>query len=137
MGLILGPLVIFWLAMGVYVLRSSYALLQGYFTLAGAMVIGFLALLCFISYVYWGFSRFKKRKELWWCDIPLFFTANKHSLIAFALAFAAHWLSKNLLAYGYIATISAIAMFTISFGALAGAFGAGLFMKQQGIERTH
>lgn len=137
MGLILGPLVIFWLAITMFVLNIGYVLLDDLTSYSDIALVCLMAILCFVSYVYWGFARFKRCDELAWYDIPLFFTANKLSLIAFVSALGVHWLGVNQWMNEFLPFLPVIIMFTLSFGALFGTFWASRFMKYRGIQQIH
>jgi hypothetical protein len=137
MGLILGPLIIFWLLMGIYSLKMGYSLLSNLPLFPSAVMIGFIALFSLISYVYLGLRNFKGSKELWWCDIPIFFTSNKKAFFVFIVTALIDCFGTDCLTYEYIRPVPFIIMFTISFGAIAGTFSSDAFMNKYKITRTH
>ncbi|WP_028863234.1 hypothetical protein [Psychromonas aquimarina] len=137
MGLVLGPLIIFWLMMGIYSLKMGYSLLTSLPLLPDAALITLIAVFSLLSYIYLGLERFKASKKLYWCDIPLFFTANKTSFFIFLIAALMHWFGSNYLEHEYIRPVPFIIVFTISFGALAGTFSSEAFMNKYNIVRTH
>ena len=137
MGLLLGPLVIFWIATTVFTMKVGYVLLTGLSSYADTALVCLLTTLCLLFYLYWGFLRFKRCNRLTWYDIPLFFTTNKLSVIAFVSALGVHWLGVSLWMNEFLPLLPVIVMFIISFGALFGTFWASTFMRYRGIQQVH
>ncbi|MBJ2136090.1 hypothetical protein JEU11_06470 [Paraglaciecola chathamensis] len=141
MGLILGPLVIFWLVMAIYVVTIGYTLFAALPSHATAVSVSITSLLCLVCYLYWGFSRYKAKTALSWYEIPIAFATHKPSLGVCILAFAVHWVGPNLWVSEYANILTSSIMFAVlfstSFGVLAGIFGAGTFMKHRGIQQRH
>ncbi|WP_339900213.1 hypothetical protein [Paraglaciecola polaris] len=137
MGLILGPLLLFWLVMSSYVLSIGHSLLHDAALYPYTLVVVFSAVLSLILYLYLGFNRFTTSHTLSWYDIPLFFTTHKTAILIFLVCILTHWFGAKMLSRYYLKPLPFIIMFTISFGAITGAFASSAFMKKYNIKREH
>jgi len=116
MGLILVPLVIFWILALCFSLRIGYVLLAGkplipFISIAVGCSIG-LALL----YAGIGLFSFKARDEVALFEIPLFFALNKGAMTVFAMSGLAYIFGDRFLSTNYLKVI----VFTLSFGTCLG-----------------
>ncbi|WP_165855967.1 hypothetical protein [Marinobacter sp. JSM 1782161] len=113
MGLILGPLFLFWLAV------------------AG------LALLATAAYVAFGLSRYKAQESVWAFEIGFFFLTNTWAFAVAILSsllylFGDDWLSGPLALPALF-----IATFTVSVGGIVGVSVSDGFIRKRGIQVTY
>lgn len=137
MGLILLPILVFWLGMALYILHASYEVLASLSSYIEMFGFGSALGISYACYLYWGFSRFKTRTKLAWYDIPLFFTTHKPSLFTFTLMLIIH--STGLMQWrsAYLQLVPIIMLFAISLGVLSAIFFAPQYMKRKGIQQIH
>lgn len=137
MGLIILPCLIFWLIIVIYSLFIGYDLLGTFARLSYSLTIGITAVLSIAIYVYITLSRFKGKKELGAFDIMFCFLANIKSFLFVVFAIVMYWFGSTLMAHQYLESLSFIIIFTLSVGALVGAFSAEAFMNKHGINKTY
>lgn len=137
MGLILGPIILFWFLMAIYSLKIGYSLLNEFSLFPSIFAIFMIGIISFFAYVYLGLQSFKDSTELWWADIPMFFTTNKYILMVFITTMLVHWFGNDYIKFEYAKPVIFIIVFTISLGALAGTFSSESFMNKHNIARTH
>jgi len=137
MGLILGPLFIFWFLMAAYSVKIGYSLLAGSPLLSYKIIVVGLAIVLLGIYVYLGLASFKAKQELWVFAIPFFFMAHKVSFAVFSAALLIQWFGQNLLTNPYLKAVPFLIIFTIAAGALVGSFCSDDFMKKYNITITY
>jgi len=137
MGLILGPLFIFWLLMSAYAFKIGYSLLIASDLLSYKVIVVGGARLAMALYVYLGLQSFKSQQELWTFAIPFFFMANKMSFAVLLLGLLAHWFGQSYLTQPYLKALPFLIIFTVTSGALVGAFYADSFMTKNNIRQTY
>lgn len=137
MGLILLPLLIFWLGIGIYAIRIGYQVLVGASELTYTLSVCAIALVALLLYLYFGFAQFKETKALWAFDIPMFFAANRLAFGVMILGLLLHWFGQGVLTSAYLKPLPFILMLTVSFGAVAGTVLADRFMAKFEIQKTH
>ncbi len=137
MGLVLGPLVLFWLIISVHSVLIGYSLLSTVALFPNFLLIISTAIFSLLAYVYLGLNRFKKKKELWWCEITLWFVANKITFSIFLATILMYWFGADSHLGNLITIMTFIINFSISIGALVGVFISDAFMEKHKISRTH
>ena len=137
MGLILGPLIIFWIAFGIYSLTLGYSLLSSFSLFPDAVALVVVTIFTLSSYLNLGLKRFKSREALWWAEIPFFFVTNKPAIVVFIAAVLFQFFGSEYLVNNYLKSLVFIVIFVVSFGAIIGTFGAEAFMQKHNIKRTH
>ncbi|MGO2236723.1 hypothetical protein B6N13_08405 [Marinomonas sp. UCMA 3892] len=134
MGLILGPLLIFWIiAAGFSIYMGNTLLEDGQSFIAYLIVVITTLVYVLLNLV----IRFGNKKELWAFEIPFFFVTNKISLFLYGLSLCLYILRgappDQEYANGLIFIINA----TVTFSAIIGTFSNDVFMKTFEIKRTH
>ncbi|WP_281560746.1 hypothetical protein [Thalassomonas sp. RHCl1] len=137
MGLVLAPLIIFWLALAFYSLNMGYALINDSTWYPDAVSVAAIALFSLVIYLRLGFARFKGRKKLLVFEIPIYFTTNKASFFLIIFAILAHKFGSDYLSHEYLKPIPFILAFTISFAAIIGTFYSEIFIKKHKINQIH
>ncbi|WDE11273.1 hypothetical protein [Thalassomonas haliotis] len=135
MGLVLAPLIIFWLVMALYSLRMGYALIANSPSYANAVIISLIALFALITHLRLSLARFKGRTKLLTFEIPIFFTTNKVSFLLVILAILFNKFGSDYLSLEYLKPAPFILVFTISFAALIGTFYSESFIKKHKINQ--
>lgn len=136
MGLILGPLILFWFAASIFSLRMAYVLLSGE-TWSYINIVFAVSLCLTLIYVFAGLSQYKNKKELYAFEIIFFFCVNQYAFLSYVLStllylFAHDWLIDNM-----FKPLPFIVCFVFSIGTLIGTFRADAFMDKYEISRTH
>ncbi|WDD98485.1 hypothetical protein [Thalassomonas actiniarum] len=137
MGLVLAPLIIFWLTIALYSLNMGYALISDSTGYPNAVSVIAIALFSLLIYLRLGFARFKSRKKLLVFEIPIYFTTNKVSFFLVILAILAYKFGSDYLSHEYLKPIPFILTFTISFAAIIGTFYSETFIKKYKITQIH
>lgn len=137
MGIILGPLMLFWIGASIYSLRIGYVLLIDKALYPYVLSVLLTAALAMLAYVYIGLSGFKREKQMWAFEIPWFFTAKPFAFIAFLLALLVHIYAGEYMDNEYVKLVPFIIMFTISIGAIVGSFSTNSFMTRYNIKSTY
>ncbi|MBV0932835.1 hypothetical protein [Marinobacterium weihaiense] len=135
MGLLLGPLVLFWVGIAAFSLRMGWVMLEGRADLM-ALSLALGSLLAF-AYLGLGLSRFRGLASLWAFEIPLFFAAGKlvsGACILIVLAYLFTPLASGPLV---LKAFLFVLVFALSAGTLAGVFGANAFMQHYRITPTY
>ncbi|WP_111494482.1 hypothetical protein [Marinobacter bohaiensis] len=137
MGLILGPLFLFWLAVAGLSLRIGYVWLVAAPLNPDTLVVAGLALLATAAYVAFGLSRYKARESVWAFEIGFFFLTNKWAFAVAILSsllylFGDGWLSGPLALPALF-----IATFAVSVGGIVGVFVSDGFIRKRGIQVTY
>ena len=137
MGLIIGPIFLFWLAMTIYSSVIGYKLLNSAYNLMNGSIFVLVALFFATVFLIYGFSTFKSHKTLGSFDIVFYFILNKFTFILFVIALVLHWFGGNVLDSFMLKTIPFIVMFSISLSAVTGVILSELFMDKYNIKRTY
>ncbi|RBP83133.1 hypothetical protein EBI01_12020 [Marinomonas rhizomae] len=134
MGLILGPLLLFWIMAAGFSIYIGNALLED-----GQSFIAYLiAIITTLVYVLLSFLiRFGNKKELWVFEIPFFFMTNKISLFLYGVSIFFYVWGDALKAQEYGNEMIFILNFTLAFSAIIGTFSNDIFIKSLAIKRTH
>ncbi|MEH6458164.1 MAG: hypothetical protein V7749_17675 [Cocleimonas sp.] len=136
MGLIVGPLILFWILVGIYSLTIGYDVFSYYSFFPGGIVIGFVTLLLVNFYFVLPLEFLKKKKTLGAFEIPLMYLANKFAFMCFLAAILIHWYGSGFLSNDFFKPIPFIVMFTISFGGIMATVNADTFMEENNITKT-
>jgi len=137
MGLIIGPVFLFWIAMVVYSSIIGYKLLSSSPSLLSGCILAMVALFLVGCYLLYGFSTFKSHKTLGAFEIIFYFTANKYTFFIFIVGILIQWFSGNILNTYILKTIPFLVMITISLGAVSGVLLSDSFMDKFNIKRTY
>ncbi|QHS12467.1 hypothetical protein [Shewanella sp. Arc9-LZ] len=86
MGLIVGPLILFWILVGIYSLSIGYDVFSYYSFFPSGIIIGFVTLLSVNFYFVLPLEFLKKKKTLGAFEIPLMYFANKFAFMCFLAA---------------------------------------------------
>lgn len=137
MGLILMPLMIMWLVASIYTLRMGYHLISTHPLLTFGLPVILLALVTMSAYLYLGLYAFKHQNQIWAFDIPMFFLAGKIALLIFTMAALGNYFYASKIQNIYLLAGMFIIMFTLSIGALVGAFYSEHFIEKHNIHVTY
>jgi len=137
MGLVIGPIFLFWLTMTIYSSVIGYTLLNSAPSLLSGGLLALFSLLIAACYLIYGFSTFKTHKSLGAFDIIFYFILNKFTFIMFVVAVLVQWFAGNILNSFMLKSIPFIAMFTISLSAVMGVVLSESFMDKFNIKRTY
>lgn len=137
MGLIIGPVAIFWFFSFLYTWRMGYVLFAGKPFFPYIFSVLLIAVLGAFIYVFAGLFTFKERSELWVFDIPMFFLLNKYAFIGFVLSMMGYFFGGNIFGGDMPKAVIFILAFAISLGSVAGCFSSSAFMQKYNISKTH
>jgi hypothetical protein len=137
MGIILGPLLLFWLGASLYSLWLGYGLLSGDELYLYALHVWGAAIVMMLTYVYFGLARFKKHPQLWAFEIPMFFTGNIFSFLIFLIACLVQLFGLEYFANEYAKAAPFVLIFATSIGAITGFFSTDWYMKRNHIVKTY
>ncbi|MCG3727736.1 hypothetical protein [Vibrio cincinnatiensis] len=133
MGLVIAPVVVFWIVSFFFSWRMGYYLLMDKPFFPYILTIIFVALLSALTYVLFGLFTFKGRSEIWVFEIPWFFLLNKYAIVSFLLSLMAYLFGSDF----FNSDISKAAIFIIAFsvtlGSLIGCFSSSVFMQKYNI----
>ncbi|NVK74499.1 MAG: hypothetical protein HWE24_13525 [Oceanospirillaceae bacterium] len=134
MGLILGPLMLFWIIAAGFSIYIGNTLLNDYQTFQAYLI----AITATLAYVGLNLSiKFGNKKELWVFEIPFFFMTNKISLFLYGVSIFFYIWGDDLKSQEYGNQMIFILNFAIAFSAVIGTFCNEAFMKARQIKRTH
>ncbi|MGX9416538.1 hypothetical protein ACXJY6_10340 [Vibrio sp. RC27] len=137
MGLIIGPVVIFWIVSFFYTWRMGYVLFTGKAFFPYILSVIFIGLLGALIYVFGGLSTFIGRSELWAFEIPWFFLLNKYAFIGFAVSMLSYFFGGSIFSGDISKAVIFILAFSISLGSLVGCFSSSAFMQKYDISETY
>lgn len=137
MGLILLPLLLFWLAAIGFSIRMGYVLLSGASVFPTVLTSVVAALLLTVLYVYAVYWRFKGAKELWAFQIHFSFLTNKVSILLFLAAVLVYFYGQAYWDIVYVRASMFSVAFAVSTAAVVGVFTADAFMDKYQIKKTH
>lgn len=137
MGLIIGPVILLWVAAFSFTLRMGYVLLESKAFFPYVCVVLLLAVAGSVLYVFGGLSTFQGRSELWAFEIPWFFLVNKYTFLVFALSVMAYLFGGSIFVGDVSKAIIFIVAFSIASGSLIGCFSSSAFMKKYNISETY
>ncbi|KLV05496.1 hypothetical protein ABT56_11000 [Photobacterium aquae] len=137
MGLILGPVIIFWMVSFFYSWRMGYIIFidKPFFPYIVSVIL--IAIIVALIYVFIGLFTFKDHRELAMFEIPWVFLLNKHSFLIFVSSMLIYFFGGNIFNGDIPKTIIFILAFSISLGSLVGCFSASAFMQKYNISETH
>lgn len=137
MGLIIGPVMIFWILSFFYTWRIGYVLFVGKAFFPYILSVILIAFLCTLIYVLGGLFTFIGRRELWVFEIPWFFLFNKYALIVFVFSMLSYFFGGNVFDGDISKAVIFILVFSISLGSLVGCFSSSAFMQKYNISETY
>ncbi|MCA0935474.1 hypothetical protein LCL85_07900 [Vibrio alginolyticus] len=137
MGLIIGPVVIFWIVSFFYTWRMGYVLFTGKAFFPYILPVIVIAFLGASIYVLGGLFTFIGRRELWGFDIPLFFLLNKYAFIVFVLSMLSYFFGGSVFSGDISKAVIFILAFSISLGSLVGCFSSSAFIQKYNISVTY
>ncbi|WFO20202.1 hypothetical protein ATS73_005880 [Pseudoalteromonas sp. H100] len=91
MGLILGPVLLIWLAIFIYSIRLGYLLIYKNMALDITLITFTVALVGAIAFVFYGYRQFINETSLWAFEIPSYFVFNKFAIFIVVLALCLHF----------------------------------------------
>ncbi|MFP3426991.1 hypothetical protein [Pseudoalteromonas sp. SIMBA_162] len=96
MGLILGPVLLIWLAIFIYSIRLGYLLIYKNMTLEITLITFTVALVGAIAFVFYGYRQFINETSLWAFEIPSYFVFNKFAIFTVVLVLCLHFFSTSV-----------------------------------------
>ncbi len=137
MGLIIVPVVAFWLAALFFTCRAGFYWMMGKPVFPDAALLMLAAFTAALCYVLLGLLKFRARNEVWAFEIPCFFLFNKYASALFACVVVAHFFGGAIFEGDLARAVILVVAFAVSCGNLLGCFGAGAFMKKYNISQTY
>ncbi|MCG9559927.1 hypothetical protein [Vibrio kanaloae] len=137
MGLLIGPVVIFWIVSFFFTWRMGYYLLvdKPFFPYIFTVII--IAVFGALTYVMGGLFTFKDRSELWAFEIPWFFLVNKYAFVLFVCSVMAYLFGSNIFTGNISKAVIFIIAFSITLGNLVGCLSSNTFMQKYNISETY
>ncbi|HCG7089383.1 TPA: hypothetical protein NJ342_004657 [Vibrio parahaemolyticus] len=137
MGLVIGPVIIFWVVSFFFTWRMGYVLFVGKAFFPYILSVIFIAFLGALMYVLGGLFTFIGRRELWVFDIPWFFLLNKYALLVFISSMLSYFFGGSVFSGDISKAVIFILAFSISLGSLVGCFSSSAFMQKYNISETY
>ncbi|PSL16816.1 hypothetical protein CLV44_101216 [Marinobacterium halophilum] len=137
MGLVLGPLVLFWFAAMMFSLRMGYVVLSGKGFFPFIIVVVAVAVIVALAYVSVGLFKFMGRETLWAFEIPFFFAANKVSIALFLSAALVYLFALHHIEQDVVKALLFVVPFSVSTATLMGIFSSDTFIETYNITRTY
>ncbi|HDI3315802.1 TPA: hypothetical protein PMD22_003398 [Vibrio cholerae] len=137
MGLVIAPLMIFWIVSFFFTWRIGYYLLMDKPFFPYILTIIFVALFSALIYVLCGLFTFKGRSEIWAFEIPWFFLLNKYAIVSFLLSVMAYLFGSNVFNSDISRAVIFIIAFSVTLGSLIGCFSSSAFIQKYNISVTY
>lgn len=137
MGLIIVPVVVFWLAALFFTCRAGFYWMVDKALFPDGALLLLAAITTALLYVFFGLRRFRARSKVWAFEIPCFFLLNKYAFAVFACAAAAHYFGGAFFASDVAKALMFFAAFAVAFGNVLGCFSSGVFIKRYNITETY
>ncbi|WP_114417923.1 hypothetical protein [Marinospirillum perlucidum] len=137
MGMLLLPLLLFWLGAAGYSLFAGYSLLASDYSLGLVLLLAGVALLLALVYAWLGLSSFKGQDEIWAFAPTFYFLANKWAFLFFILATLVRVWPPTFLQFAPLSALCFVIALAVSAGTLAGFFSADAYLKKHEIRLTY
>lgn len=137
MGLVLGPVIIFWIFSFFFSWRMGCVLFAGKAFFPYILSVIFIAFLGAVLYVFGGLFTFIDRREISTFDIPCFFLLNKYAFLVFIFVVLNYFWEPRVFGGDVSKAVTFVLAFSISLGSLVGCFSSSSFMEKYNISRTY
>ena len=137
MGLIIMPVVIFWLVSYFFSWRIGYALFSEKPFFPYIVMVVIIAIVVALAYVWTGLHQFKHRDKVWVFEIAWFFLSNQYAFMLFILAIVAYFFAGNLIEGDLLKSVIFVVAFAIPLGSLIGCFSSDAFIQKHKISTTY
>ena len=137
MGLILGPVLLIWLAIFIYSIRLGYLLIYKNMALEITLITFTVALVGAIAFVFYGYRQFINETSLWAFEIPSYFVFNKFAIFTVVLALCLHFFSTSVQTSTAVNCVVFILLFMFSAAVLLSVGLHDRFIGYNNIQLTH
>lgn len=137
MGLILGPVLLIWLAIFIYSIRLGYLLIYKNMALEITLITFTVALVGAIAFVFYGYRQFINETSLWAFEIPSYFVFNKFAIFTVVLALCLHFFSTSMQTSTAVNCVVFILLFMFSAAVLLSVGLHDRFIGYNNIQLTH
>ena len=137
MGLILGPVLLIWLAIFIYSIRLGYLLIYKNMALDITLITFTVALVGAIAFVFYGYRQFINETSLWAFEIPSYFVFNKFAIFTVVLALCLHFFSTSMQTSTAVNCVVFILLFMFSAAVLLSVGLHDCFIGYNHIQLTH
>ena len=137
MGLILGPVLLIWLAIFIYSIRLGYLLIYKNMALDITLITFTVALVGAIAFVFYGYRQFINETSLWAFEIPSYFVFNKFAIFTVVLALCLHFFSTSVQTSTAVNCVVFILLFMFSAAVLLSVGIHDHFIGYNNIQLTH
>ncbi|WP_273009221.1 hypothetical protein [Spongiibacter tropicus] len=137
MGLIIVPVMVFWLAALFFTCRAGFYWMVDKSLFPDGVLLVLAAVTTALLYVFFGLLKFRTRSKVWAFEIPCFFLLNKYAFAVFSCAAAAHYFGGAFFTGDLARALIFIAAFAVAFGGVLGCFSSGAFIKRYNITETY
>lgn len=137
MGLILGPVLLIWLAIFIYSIRLGYLLIYKNMALEITLITFTVALVGAIAFVFYGYRQFINETSLWAFEIPSYFVFNKFAIFTVVLALCLHLFSTSVQTSTAVNCVVFILLFMFSAAVLLSVGLHDRFIGYNNIQLTH
>lgn len=137
MGLILGPVLLIWLAIFIYSIRLGYLLIYKNMALDITLITFTVALVGAIAFVFYGYRQFINETSLWAFEIPSYFVFNKFAIFTVVLALCLHFFSTSMQTSTAVNCVVFILLFMFSAAVLLSVGLHDRFIGYNNIQLTH
>lgn len=137
MGLILGPVLLIWLAIFIYSIRLGYLLIYKNMALDITLITFTVALVGAIAFVFYGYRQFINETSLWAFEIPSYFVFNKFAIFTVVLALCLHFFSTSVQTRAAVNCVVFILLFMFSAAVLLSVGLHDRFIGYNNIQLTH
>ena len=137
MGLILGPVLLIWLAIFIYSIRLGYLLIYKNMALDITLITFTVALVGAIAFVFYGYRQFINETSLWAFEILSYFVFNKFAIFTVVLALCLHFFSTSMQTSTAVNCVVFILLFMFSAGVLLSVGLHDHFIGYNNIQLTH
>ena len=137
MGLILGPVLLIWLAIFMYSIRLGYLLIYKNMALDITLITFTVALVGAIAFVFYGYRQFINETSLWAFEIPSYFVFNKFAIFTVVLALCLHFFSTSVQTSTAVNCVVFILLFMFSAAVLLSVGLHDRFIGYNNIQLTH
>jgi len=137
MGLILGPVLLIWLAIFIYSIRLGYLLIYKNMALDITLITFTVALVGAIAFVFYGYRQFINETSLWAFEIPSYFVFNKFAIFTVVLALCLHFFSTSVQTSTAVNCVVFILLFMFSAAVLLSVGLHDRFIGYNNIQLTH
>ncbi|KTD90264.1 MULTISPECIES: hypothetical protein [unclassified Pseudoalteromonas] len=137
MGLILGPVLVVWLAIFIYSTRLGYLLIHKNMALEVTLITLTVALVGAIAFVFYGYKQFINETSLWAFEIPSYFVFNKFAIFSVGLALCIKFFITSSQNSVGLACVVFVILFVFSASVLLSVGLHDRFISYNNIQLTH